>query len=60
MPQLQITLGRQCQDYGISEECSPQYPIDEQFDNIGDITVTGKAKEILRVKIIVLSDVVSL
>ena len=36
MPLLQITLGRQCQDYGISEEYSPQNPIDEQFANIDE------------------------
>ena len=47
MPELQITLGRQCKDYGISEEYSPQNPIDEPFANIGDITVTDKVKEIL-------------
>ena len=39
MSELQIALGRQCKDYGISEEYSPQNPIDEQFANIGDITV---------------------
>ena len=47
MPELQITLIRQCQDYGISEEYSPQNPIDEQFANIDEITVTDKVKEIL-------------
>ena len=62
MPELQITLGRQCQDYGISEEYSPQNPTDEQFANIDEITVTNMVKEILCefVKIIVVSEVVSL
>ena len=62
MPLLQITLGRQCQEYGISEEYSPQDPIDEQFANIDEITVNDKVKEILCefVKIIVVSEVVSL
>ena len=57
MPELQITLGRQCKDYGISEEYSPQNPINELFANIGDFTVTDKEKEILRefVKIIVVN-----
>ena len=26
MPELQVTLVRQCQDYGISEEYSPKNP----------------------------------
>ena len=62
MPQLQVTLGRQCKDYGISEEYSPQSPIDEQFANIDEITVNDKVKEILCefVKIIVVSEVLSL
>ena len=62
MPELQITLGRQCKDYGISEEYSPQNPINELFANIGVFTVTDKVKEILCefVKIIVVSEVVSL
>ena len=31
MSQLQITLGKQCKDHGISQEYSPQSPIDAQF-----------------------------
>ena len=31
MPELQITLDRQCKDYGVSEEYSPQNPIDEKI-----------------------------
>ena len=58
VPESHITFGRQCKDYGIFEEYSPQCPIGEQFSNIGDITESNKAIEILcgLAKIIVMSE----
>ena len=43
--ELQIILGKQHQDYCISEIYQPQYPVDNQATNIDGIPVTNIIKE---------------